>query len=102
MPGGGKEETMHQLTRPASDILGYFDRLAQLAIVRGSERSGFGKWSMAGRTEGGCEDCSVRGSGHNEPVSYCGFPPAFRPAFPASLYGRKSDQEARGNIRAPS
>lgn len=75
---------MHQLTRSASDILGYSDRIGQLGIVRGSERCGVGKRLAADRTEGGCERCSVERSGHNEPVSYCGFPPVFRCVFPAS------------------
>ena len=93
---------MHQLTRPASDILGYSDRLGQLGIVRDSERCGVGKWLTADRTEDGCKRCSVNRSGLNEPVSYCGFPPAFGRAFSASAYGQMSDQEARSDIRPHS
>lgn len=89
---------MHQLTRSASDILGYSDRIGQLGIVRGSERCGVGKRFAANRTEGGYERCSVDRSGHNEPVSYCGFPPVFRCAFPAPAHDRMSDQEARSRI----
>ena len=85
---------MHQLTRSASDILGYSDRIGQLGIVRGSERCGVGKRFAANRTEGGYERCSVDRSGHNEPVSYCGLP-AFGRAFSAAEGLRISDEETR-------